>query len=603
MPIGLAGLLLAVVAVRFAEPITDGDIFWHLVYGQQMLAAGSPVVDHAAFSWMPASNALIYCAWLAEIGFAAVYHGLGFAGLFALRYGAVLAAVALLAMHARTAGVLRRAETWLVLLVVVLGSVVGTLLKPEMLSLVLWNALAFCGFAAMSGAGLSALYAMPALLLVWVNTHGAFILAAPFVAIVLGTLWVRLPERRRHVSAAGLLCLAATGVNPYGWRYPVQLLRESLGGFDRPDIAWNNAFQPTLGAAGQVLHLPLLAVLMTAILAGLAWGARGRGWSLLPVLAPFAAYLPLDFAYVRATFLLPPLFGYAALTLLPAVRLPRLSPALASALFAGLGIGAAAEAAQHPAPGSWLGFGIGTSQPVAEAEFLAREHLGPRILNTYNAGGYLIWRLWPRDRVMVDARSFPYLAWFDELRLFTGMTDPAAFADFLERHPGDVALVDFQEETVWRSFLRQPGWRPAFYGPAAAVFVPTDRAPAAVEAAPTLLALRNGSDGRRLFDFAIAVGDYRTAWRLLDQLEGRLRPQVDPGDLQRMADYRDAHRALAAGQDDRAWSDLASAFATRPPEGRDLLLLRLLGALRQTGPDDPRAGTIRAGLVQLASPP
>ena len=603
MPAGLAGLLLAVVAVRFAEPITDGDIFWHLVYGQEMLAARSPVVDHAAFSWMPASNALIYCAWLAEVGLAAVFHWWGFAGLFALRYAAVLVSIGLLAMHAWTEGVLWRAERWLVLLVVVLASVVGTLLKPEMLSLVLWNALAFCGFAAMRGAGLRPLYAMPAILVIWVNTHGAFLLAAPFVAIVLGTAWVVLPQRRRHVIAAGLLCLGATAATPYGWRYPVQLLRESLGGFDRPDIAWNNAFQPTLGAAGQALHLPQLAALMVVILAGLAWGARRRGWSLLPLLAPFAAYLPLDFAYVRATFLLPPLFGYAALTLLPAVRLPRWSPALATALFAAIGVGSVAEAARHPAPGSWLGFGIGTSQPVAEAEFLAREHLGPRILNTYNAGGYLIWRLWPRDRVMVDARSFPYLAWFDELRLFTGTTDPVAFAGFLERHPGDVALVDFQEETVWRSFLRQPGWRPAFYGPAAAVFVPVARAPAAVEAAPTLLALRNGNDGRRLFDFAIAVGDYRTAWRLLEQLESRLRPQVDPGDLRRMQDYRDAHQALAAGQVDRAWDDLAAAFATRPPEGRDLLLLRLLGALRQTGPDDPRAATIRAGLVQLASPP
>ena len=38
--VALAAMLLAVVALRFAEPIEDGDLFWHMAYGQQMLARG-----------------------------------------------------------------------------------------------------------------------------------------------------------------------------------------------------------------------------------------------------------------------------------------------------------------------------------------------------------------------------------------------------------------------------------------------------------------------------------------------------------------------------------------------------------------------------------
>ena len=46
------------------------------------------------------------------------------------------------------------------------------------------------------------------------------------------------------MTAAAVLCALATAVNPYGLRYPLQLLDTALGRTARPDIAWNNAFQP-----------------------------------------------------------------------------------------------------------------------------------------------------------------------------------------------------------------------------------------------------------------------------------------------------------------------------------------------------------------------
>jgi hypothetical protein len=186
----LAVLLLLLVAARFAQPIEDGDIFWHMVYGAQMLAHGSLRVDHSQFSWMPASNDLIYCAWTGELLFAAAWRCFGIAGLFALRYAAVLAMLAMMAAYAHRRSLLARPETWLVLLVAMLASVVATLPKPEMLSLVLWNALVFCWFELLEakerGANLLPwIYASPCIVLLWVNTHGDFVLAAPFILITL----------------------------------------------------------------------------------------------------------------------------------------------------------------------------------------------------------------------------------------------------------------------------------------------------------------------------------------------------------------------------------------------------------------------------------
>src|SRR5450432_1311070 len=101
-----AVLLLAVVAAHFAQPIEDGDIFWHMAYGQQMSDSGTLIPDHTLYAWMPASNATIYCTWLADFFFLGVWKAFGLLGLFGSRYAAVLAVVGLLAFYARRCGLL-----------------------------------------------------------------------------------------------------------------------------------------------------------------------------------------------------------------------------------------------------------------------------------------------------------------------------------------------------------------------------------------------------------------------------------------------------------------------------------------------------------------
>jgi hypothetical protein len=636
-----AVLLLAVVAVRFAQPIEDGDIFWHMAYGQQMLDHGTLIPDHALYSWMPASNATIYCTWLADFFFLGVWKAFGLTGLFASRYAAVLVVVGLLAFYARRCGLLARIETWLAMLVTVLASVVATYPKPEMLSLVLWNVLVFCFFQALlamqEAKEASApddlissirrwIYAVPAVMLGWVNVHGGFVLAAPFLAITLLGAWVMLgnsPEgqkQAREISIAWVSCGAAAFATPYGWRYPQELLHFVLTGANSPDVAWNNAFQPTLSAAGYFFHLPEMLGWMAAgmLLAGLlfigAWRKRGRHGAAPAVLCAvlFLAYVPLYLAYVRGTFLLPAIFGYSFLflmkdipapTLFKRANLPRLTSIAAALFFVFLGARAVWQADTRPGVDTWMGFGIGYSQPVEEAGYLDRHHFGSRIYNTYNAGGYLLWSLYPHYKVMVDARSFPYLDWFNELYTFTRTDDPKAFREFMQRHPGDVALVDFQEDQVWRSFLNMTGWRPVFFGPSAAVFTKADAVSGPVEAAGSLSHLRNGPAGMKVFEFAEAVGDYHTAWNVLDQLEGSLRAQVDPGALVAAEEYRRAHAALRAGRYAESYDRFERALDHRLITNNDNTILFLLTAERKlelTGQMD-KAPAIRAGLARLAA--
>ena len=69
---------------------------------------------------------------------------------------------------------------------------------------------------------------------------------------------------------------------------------------------------------------------------------------------------------------------------------------------------------------------------------------------------------------MTDARSFPYLSWFDEQYHFTVGEDVEAFT---EKYVADVAVIDLMKVDLARWFARAPDWQLTFYGPTAAVFV------------------------------------------------------------------------------------------------------------------------------------
>jgi hypothetical protein len=82
----LALVVLATIALRYAEPINDGDIWFHLAYGRYFLENHTLIPDHSIFSWTPAANDTIYCAWIPEIFFYLLFKAGGLQVLYALRY-------------------------------------------------------------------------------------------------------------------------------------------------------------------------------------------------------------------------------------------------------------------------------------------------------------------------------------------------------------------------------------------------------------------------------------------------------------------------------------------------------------------------------------
>jgi hypothetical protein len=150
----MLALAALVVAVRYAEPSQDNDIFWHMAYARQMLGRGTLAPDATIYSWTPAQNTSIYCAWLGELLLYGLWSVAGLGGLFAARYAVIVAVAALLWLHAKRRGAENLPFAAMVILFVTLASSAGTVIKPELWSLLLFNLLLFVFFRARADARL-----------------------------------------------------------------------------------------------------------------------------------------------------------------------------------------------------------------------------------------------------------------------------------------------------------------------------------------------------------------------------------------------------------------------------------------------------------------
>ena len=213
-------VLFSVLAGGRSLLLNDPGTFWHVQLGRD-IARNRAVPRFDAFTFTHAHTPWIDQSWLFDLALAWVVDRGGWST-------AVLAASLLLAaLYAGVArGLIKEGRSPLVALVVaVLASGIGAthfLVRPHLMTLVLvWVMLRVCSLQHERGGWWIAW--APPLTALWANLHGGF-LAGPivvFTAAVGHAISGRCDRARRleiaRFIAAGVLCLAAALVNPYGF--------------------------------------------------------------------------------------------------------------------------------------------------------------------------------------------------------------------------------------------------------------------------------------------------------------------------------------------------------------------------------------------------
>src|SRR6185437_5482839 len=393
-----------------ARTVTDPDVWWHLRTGQLILQTHH-IFRTDPYSFTRAGHVWVNHEWLSQVLMFSVYRWLGYAGLIFVFAAIVAAAFFVIFLRCE-------ARPYFAALITAWGAAASAAtwgVRPQMLSLLF--ASIFLLLLERSSLRSRLLGWLPRLTLLWVNLHAGYALGIGLIGLFLcgeilnvvfgAEAWSSVATRLKQLSLVLVVCIAVVPLNPNGVRmytYPWQTLSSSAMQLYIQEWASPNFHQ--------ALYLPFLLMVL-ALLAALAYSPK--------------RLRPLDFLLLAVTL-------YAALrsvrqipifVLVAAPILSRLIHAILQqwpeknkqdthsqvklAFNAALMLGIALFA-------FWRINFIVRSQPAAEARnfpaaavsFLAANHPPAPLLNHYNWGGYLIWKLYPQYRVFVDGRADLY---------------------------------------------------------------------------------------------------------------------------------------------------------------------------------------------------
>jgi hypothetical protein len=467
--IAIAFISLFALAVRTPA---DTDMWWHLRTGQYILETRSlPTTD--PFSATMIGTPWIDVHWLSQV---ILY------GAFALSGTAGLAIfVALLAVFAfwfvwkqMEGGVFLRA--FILILAAVTAAPVWTP-RSQMATFVLTAALSYLLYL-YKWKQIDRLWLVPILFVAWVNLHGGYI--AGFMLLGM-TLVGEAIHALLHVTADEIICWprlrklfwitlisgAVLLINPY--TIGVVLLP-----FKTVNIGVLQDFiQEWASPNFHELFLQPMIWMLLLTLGAIGWS--GRRFDVTD-----AAVLSL-FAYI--TFLAQRNIGLFALVCAPILsrhaaalwaksrwsqrRLSRGLPGLNWLLLILIGLAAALAvvvrllpAAQAKAEAAQL--------PVGAVNWIEQHQPAGPLFNSYNWGGYVLWRLWPDYPVYVDGRTDVYDDQFLRNYLAIVSIQPD-YAARLERTGAKIVLIE--ADSPLADFLqRDPNWHVVYRDQLAVIF-------------------------------------------------------------------------------------------------------------------------------------
>jgi hypothetical protein len=498
--IGLLGVL--VFTPLSVKLLGDAGIGWHIRNGQQILVTHAiPRFDSFSSSlWQP----WFAWEWLYDIAVGKLEAWCGLNGVVWLT-AIVIATVFAWTFRLTVARGTNLLLALVLTLLAISASMIHFLARPHVLSWLF--ALAwFWTLDSTERSGAQSrctrwLWALPLAMVLWVNVHGGFLLGFVLLGIYwLGAFWtwvttretrledslgkITAGQRVRQLTGVGLLSVAASVINPYGWNLHAHVfsyltnrfLMDHIEEFQSPNfhgiaqkcfLALILIAIAVLGARGRKLRATEILLLLFAVYAGL-YASRNIPVSsvllvlivgpLLPSLKSWGFVQRMSVVDSQLRGHLWPIFALAAVLLIAANGGRVGSTLLMNAHF-------------DPA-----------RMPVDAVNYLQQSRVNAPILSPDYWGGYLIYRRYSSYGVVIDDRHDFYGEQFLRLYLKMVHVEPG-WDEFLKWH-GVSCLLLPRNAALTTVISGTEGWKSVYSDDVAVVFrrteqdlEDTDRAP------------------------------------------------------------------------------------------------------------------------------
>ncbi len=428
--LAILALILGLAAGENLRSIADPDFFWHLKTGdwiwehrslpnEFLFSATAPPVLNTAQHFTMTSY------WLVQVAYHLLHATGGMAAIVALKM--LLMALFLLIMWLRREGE-RLLYLGLILLAVVMMGIFP-FERPQTVSFIFFALLLYLldGFRRSSRgrASPARLAAIPLLMLVWANSHGAFIIGEGVILLYLVTEGAKLafpkldplPRRQyRNLLAAGGAGLLAAFINPntyhvlaVAWlpRWITELIRE-----------YQSSVAYYVNTADPLMFVYWFLVLLAGLALALSWRK--------PDLTSVALVIGTGcFSFFQLRYL--PFFVVAALPVIgrslsrdgivKTARILVLVTAVAAGVFFFRAYGADLTKPSHSTEIDPFLY------PTGAADFLQEAKPAGNMFNQYTWGGYLLWRL-AQTRTFIDGRNSNQALFEIYTKIMQGNSEP-----------------------------------------------------------------------------------------------------------------------------------------------------------------------------------
>jgi hypothetical protein len=439
---------LAVCAVAFfLHQVGNSDLFWQLKTGEVFARTGA-FLSRDVFSYTAEGARWINLEWLSGLLFFLVQQAAGFVGLsvLSLVFGSLLALM--LFEGARRLSGSASVALLMTFLTFLAGAERFSELRAELFGYLCFAAMLLVLAVRARDRGL---YLLLPIMVLWANMHPSAILGlfavAAFFAFERKDAVARPVQRFALVTG---LCFVAVLINPFTvqvYAFPFRELSQPFMLASSSD--WHAPF--FLHGAAMLAPWMFLGLALACALAFWLWkGGASPALALLSaalLIASLKVGRFIPFAMIALSFLFASLvrdrdrlrkafetqsvrIAIVALCLVASMSAMKNGPLLGIRL--------------HDAPrlmlGRTLGAGFDASLfPVQAVDFLEQKVVGAKPFNDMAWGGYLIWRLWPKDRVFIDTRTALYGDAF--IKSYSdALFDERAF-EALERQYGFNAII------------------------------------------------------------------------------------------------------------------------------------------------------------------
>jgi hypothetical protein len=481
-------VLMGIFIFVNTHPIRPYDFWWHIAVGREIVTNGSiPTVDVYSYTEGGQPYLSYQMFWLMEVILYGVYKLGGPELVVVIQSLLITSAYLVIFMICRLTS-----KSWRI---AALGALFAAALglndwnvRPQGVTFLLASLFLLAIYKYRNKPQWGWLIIFPTCMLIWVNSHGTFIIGLTLVGIWWGQeIWTALRQRISHGQVVELKRIVVPGIM-FGITVLICLLNpRGLGIINYLKTLTSNSVvqnlvtewaAPTFGTLMGVLFFCGLigsAILLVVspkrpdffqIATFLVFGilglktSRGSVWFglvMAPIVAEHIAASVKQFQKTGRTTtnqegsrILNILFVFV-IVLMGVISLPWLKSIL-------------------PLPAAKAGL-ISTETPVEATQFLLEENPPGHIFNSMTFGSYLIWAAHPQYQVFVDSRIelFPENVWLDYLRISNAQGDWEAL--LREYGVNTLMLSPLEQPSLFQAVKNSSEWKKVYQDSVSTIFI------------------------------------------------------------------------------------------------------------------------------------